>query len=92
MQKIRDFLDKIEKPDGLYPNYLNPRTGKWGMRHVSMSGLGDSFYEYLLKSYVITGKRDTQAKRMYDETIQVQLDSSSSYLFSLSGDGKARVG
>ena len=30
--KIREMLNSIEKPKGLYPNYLNPRTGKWGQR------------------------------------------------------------
>lgn len=29
---IRNRLDEIEKPNGLYPNYLNPKTGKWGQR------------------------------------------------------------
>lgn len=28
--KIREVLNSIEKPNGLYPNYLNPRTGRWG--------------------------------------------------------------
>lgn len=22
----------MDKPKGLYPNYLNPKTGKWGQR------------------------------------------------------------
>lgn len=30
VQNIRTFLKEIEKPNGLYPNYLNPKTGKWG--------------------------------------------------------------
>lgn len=29
---IRQFLQNLEKPKGLYPNYLNPKTGKWGHR------------------------------------------------------------
>lgn len=29
---IRQLLKDIEKPRGLYPNYLNPKTGKWGQR------------------------------------------------------------
>nr|CAH7746703.1 unnamed protein product [Callosobruchus chinensis] len=27
---IRKVLQELEKPNGLYPNYLNPKTGKWG--------------------------------------------------------------
>lgn len=30
VDKIRDVLNKTEKPDGLYPNFINPRTGQWG--------------------------------------------------------------
>ena len=32
--------------------------------------LGDSFYEYLLKSWIQTGKKDAQARRMYDNAIK----------------------
>lgn len=39
--------------------------------HTSLGALGDSFYEYLIKSWVITNKRDEQAKAMYDETMEV---------------------
>ena len=29
---VRDYLDRMQKPNGLYPNYINPRTGLWGQR------------------------------------------------------------
>ena len=31
-QNIRTVLKDLEKPKGLYPNYLNPKSGKWGQR------------------------------------------------------------
>lgn len=31
---IRQFIRSLEKPKGLYPNYLNPKTGKWGQRKL----------------------------------------------------------
>ncbi|XP_076357633.1 mannosyl-oligosaccharide 1,2-alpha-mannosidase IA-like [Tachypleus tridentatus] len=68
--KIREVLANVEKPQGLYPNYLNPKTGKWGQRHVSIGALGDSFYEYLLKAWIQSGGKDQQARQMYDEAIQ----------------------
>lgn len=67
---IRDFLNKIEKPGGLYPNYLNPKTGKWGQHHSSIGALGDSFYEYLLKEWVQSDRTDTVARDMYLEAMQ----------------------
>lgn len=39
--------------------------------HTSLGALGDSYYEYLLKSWLVTSKRDVQAKRMYDEAMDV---------------------
>jgi mannosyl-oligosaccharide alpha-1,2-mannosidase len=30
VKKVRDVLDGMNKPQGLYPNYLNPRNGAWG--------------------------------------------------------------
>ncbi|XP_013923895.1 PREDICTED: mannosyl-oligosaccharide 1,2-alpha-mannosidase IB-like [Thamnophis sirtalis] len=68
---IRKLLQKMDRPNGLYPNYLNPRTGRWGQHHTSMGGLGDSFYEYLLKAWLMSDKMDTEARKMYDDAIEV---------------------
>lgn len=67
--RIRDVIRKTERPDGLYPNYMNPKTGKWGQRHTSVGALGDSFYEYLLKAYLQSGGKDEEARDMYVEAI-----------------------
>ena len=32
--RVREVLDQINKPNGLYPNYLNPRSGVWGSRKL----------------------------------------------------------
>lgn len=64
---IRDFLAKMDKPQGLFPNYLNPKTGRWGQHHMSMGALGDSFYEYLLKSWIQSNGEDMQALQMFQE-------------------------
>ena len=70
VNKIREVLNQLEKPEGLYPNYLNPKTGRWGQQHVAIGALGDSFYEYLLKSYLQSGKKDELAKKMYFDSIK----------------------
>ncbi|XP_041066668.1 mannosyl-oligosaccharide 1,2-alpha-mannosidase IB isoform X4 [Carcharodon carcharias] len=67
---IRKLLQKMDRPNGLYPNYLNPRTGRWGQHHTSVGGLGDSFYEYLLKAWLVSDKTDTEARKMYDDALQ----------------------
>uniref|UniRef100_A0A672HJD5 alpha-1,2-Mannosidase n=1 Tax=Salarias fasciatus TaxID=181472 RepID=A0A672HJD5_SALFA len=67
---IRKLLAKMDRPNGLYPNYLNPRTGRWGQHHTSVGGLGDSFYEYLLKAWLMSDKTDTEARKAYDDAIE----------------------
>ncbi|KAK2586965.1 hypothetical protein KPH14_010940 [Odynerus spinipes] len=69
VENVRKVLKNLEKPKGLYPNYIHPRTGKWGQHHMSLGGLGDSFYEYLLKAWIQSGKEDTEAREMYDEAV-----------------------
>lgn len=67
---IRKVLREMDKPNGLYPNYLNPKTGKWGQHHMSMGALGDSFYEYLLKAWLQANKEDNEARQMFDDAMQ----------------------
>ncbi|KAJ8978369.1 hypothetical protein NQ317_018601 [Molorchus minor] len=67
---IRKVLRELDKPNGLYPNYLNPKTGKWGQHHMSMGALGDSFYEYLLKAWLQANKEDNEARQMFDDAMQ----------------------
>ncbi|NWY71735.1 MA1C1 mannosidase, partial [Erithacus rubecula] len=38
--------------------------------HVSIGGLGDSFYEYLIKSWLMSDKKDSEAKQMYDDALE----------------------
>jgi mannosyl-oligosaccharide alpha-1,2-mannosidase len=69
--KIIDRLDKLKKPQvGLYPVYLDPNTGDFVTQEVTFGSLGDSFYEYLIKLYMLTGKKDARLKRMYLESIE----------------------
>ncbi|KAK7158321.1 hypothetical protein R3I93_009511 [Phoxinus phoxinus] len=65
VMNIRKLLNKMEKPHGLYPNFLSPVSGNWVQHHVSIGGLGDSFYEYLIKSFLMSDKTDEEAKKMY---------------------------
>ncbi|CAG9795291.1 unnamed protein product [Diatraea saccharalis] len=74
VERIREVLHNIEKPNDLYPNFINPRTGQWGQRHISLGALGDSFYEYLLKAWLMSGQKDDQARMMFDTAMQAALD------------------
>ncbi|XP_054026994.1 mannosyl-oligosaccharide 1,2-alpha-mannosidase IC [Dryobates pubescens] len=70
VMNIRKVLNRVEKPQGLYPNFLSPVTGNWVQHHVSIGGLGDSFYEYLIKSWLMSDRKDSEAKRMYDDALE----------------------
>ncbi|XP_045154866.1 mannosyl-oligosaccharide 1,2-alpha-mannosidase IC [Echinops telfairi] len=83
VRNIRKVLRKIDKPFGLYPNFLSPVSGTWVQHHVSIGGLGDSFYEYLIKSWLMSGKTDLEAKNMYYEA----LEAIEHYLLNVSPGG-----
>ena len=40
---------------------------------MSLGALGDSFYEYLLKAWLITNKKDEEARDMFYEAIDVSI-------------------
>lgn len=40
--------------------------------HTSVGGLGDSFYEYLLKAWLMSDKTDAEARKTYDDAIEVR--------------------
>ncbi|XP_029475704.1 mannosyl-oligosaccharide 1,2-alpha-mannosidase IC [Rhinatrema bivittatum] len=70
VMNIRQVLKRIEKPHGLYPNFLSAVSGNWVQHHVSVGGLGDSFYEYLIKSWLMSARTDREAKEMYYEALE----------------------
>eukprot|EP00742_Colponemidia_sp_Colp-10_P006129 GILJ01006559.1.p1 GENE.GILJ01006559.1~~GILJ01006559.1.p1 ORF type:complete len:345 (-),score=27.10 GILJ01006559.1:127-1161(-) len=52
--------------DGLFPSlfFKNHLKGK-----VTLGARGDSFYEYLLKEWLLTGRRDTLPRELYDASV-----------------------
>jgi mannosyl-oligosaccharide alpha-1,2-mannosidase len=81
---VRKFLDSLSKPyDGLYRNYINPKTGQWGEDQISVGALGDSFYEYLIKSWIQSNGEDLMARQMYDKSI----DAIEKHLIQTSNSG-----
>src|SRR5690348_12265360 len=52
---------------GLVGEWINVETGEWVNTDSHISGAIDSYYEYLLKCWLLFGDRD--CKRMWDESI-----------------------
>ncbi|KAG2392956.1 hypothetical protein C9374_009533 [Naegleria lovaniensis] len=68
-QEIMDTLDKQPKArEGLYPAYVTTDRGLLMGDHVTLGALGDSFFEYLLKQWLLTGEE--QFHRMYREFVK----------------------
>ncbi|XP_023374866.1 mannosyl-oligosaccharide 1,2-alpha-mannosidase IC [Otolemur garnettii] len=91
VRNIRKVLRKIDKPFGLYPNFLSPVSGNWVQHHVSVGGLGDSFYEYLIKSWLMSAKTDMEAKNMYYEALEVVLPHPSTPLTNTLAEGSRQL-
>lgn len=61
-------LDSLQKENGLYPLYVNIRTGQFQGTEYSLGALGDSFYEYMIKLWIFTSKQAGGYRRMYEES------------------------
>jgi mannosidase alpha-like ER degradation enhancer 2 len=60
-------LHKRRSPVGLVGTRINVETGEWTNTDSHISAEIDSYYEYLLKCWVLFGDRD--CKRMWEESI-----------------------
>lgn len=65
VKRIQNVLLNSKKPLDLYPIYINPDNGEWGLHYISIGAYGDSFYEYLLKSWILSGYKDDTSKKMF---------------------------
>ncbi|KAF9157035.1 mannosyl-oligosaccharide alpha-1,2-mannosidase [Linnemannia schmuckeri] len=62
-------IKEMDSLDGLVPIYINPNTGHFQGGEIRLGSRGDSYYEYLIKQYLQTGKKEKVYKEMYDEAI-----------------------
>ncbi|ETI37066.1 hypothetical protein F441_16758 [Phytophthora nicotianae CJ01A1] len=62
------------KKTGLFPVHFNSARGKFDSQRsvITLGALGDSFYEYLLKVYIYSGKReeDEYLRELYDDAVR----------------------
>lgn len=63
------LMQKAPKPHGLYPIFMNPQAGTWTSGKIAFGALGDSFYEYLIKQWLITNKKEPWLRKMYDDAM-----------------------
>ena len=59
MAKVRQHVHEQPKREGLIPICINAQTGKLrDSATISLGARGDSYYEYLLKEWIQTGKQN----------------------------------
>ena len=60
---------------GLYPATIQVGEKQQPDGYYSLGGQADSFYEYLLKFWILTGRKDEQHYRMYKQAVKVGLSN-----------------
>ncbi|CAF1514021.1 unnamed protein product, partial [Didymodactylos carnosus] len=69
VEKVRTVLQEAAE-NHMYYNYISSSTGKWCQKYASLGAMGDSFYEYLLKSWLLSGKTDERARTMFQNSMK----------------------
>jgi len=62
---IMNIIESFGPDDYLCPTYFSLTALRWTSDHVSLGALGDSFFEYLLKQYLLTGKTEKRYQEMF---------------------------
>jgi mannosyl-oligosaccharide alpha-1,2-mannosidase len=73
--KVLDVIDRgpAQRLPGLYPIYIDPISGRFRPSKITFGAMGDSFYEYLVKYWVLSGKTDARLQRMYVQSMDSAL-------------------
>ena len=67
---VSEKIALLPKEDGLAPMFLNHRSGAFISSRITLGARGDSYYEYLLKQYLVTGKEEGQFKQRWEEAVR----------------------
>ncbi|KAK5460807.1 mannosyl-oligosaccharide alpha-1,2-mannosidase [Exophiala xenobiotica] len=69
-EKVMEVIDSHRREDGLLPIFIYPATGDFRGDNIRLGSRGDSYYEYLIKQYLQTGKVETVYRDMWDEALE----------------------
>ncbi|XP_072967314.1 mannosyl-oligosaccharide 1,2-alpha-mannosidase MNS1-like [Typha angustifolia] len=97
-EKVENVIRQLQKTfpsDGLLPIYINPHSGTSSYSTITFGAMGDSFYEYLLKTWIQGNK--TEAVKHYRQMWETSMEgllslirkttpSSFSYICEKNGD------
>ncbi|RZB55448.1 Mannosyl-oligosaccharide 1,2-alpha-mannosidase MNS1 [Glycine soja] len=71
-EKVIKELYRTFPEDGLLPIYINPLTGTKSSGAITFGAMGDSFYEYLLKAWILGNKTEvvTFYREMWEKSMK----------------------
>ncbi|XP_045122830.1 endoplasmic reticulum mannosyl-oligosaccharide 1,2-alpha-mannosidase-like isoform X1 [Portunus trituberculatus] len=67
---VSEHIHKLPKVEGLVPIFINAQTGQWRSHStITLGARGDSYYEYLLKQWIQTGRTVDYLRMDYNESV-----------------------
>uniref|UniRef100_A0A6B2L3X4 alpha-1,2-Mannosidase n=1 Tax=Arcella intermedia TaxID=1963864 RepID=A0A6B2L3X4_9EUKA len=82
LQKVSDIYNVLRNhlpADYLFPPFLNYADGSTKPSTITIGGLGDSYYEYLLKFWLLNEKKDKDIGDWYYKSAQSIIDNLALY-------------
>lgn len=58
VDRVTDKLQSLPKKDNLVPLFINAETGQFRPGTLTMGARADTYYEYILKQWIQTGKKE----------------------------------
>ncbi|KAK4230539.1 mannosyl-oligosaccharide 1,2-alpha-mannosidase [Podospora fimiseda] len=69
-ERVMELVDDNGARDGLVPIFIYATTGKFHGENIRLGSRGDSYYEYLIKQYLQTNKKEPIYEEMWREALQ----------------------
>ncbi|XP_078605184.1 endoplasmic reticulum mannosyl-oligosaccharide 1,2-alpha-mannosidase-like isoform X3 [Branchiostoma floridae x Branchiostoma japonicum] len=71
VDEVMDHIQSLPKENGLIPIFVNARSGQFRAgATITVGARGDSYYEYLLKQWLQTGKSEDKLRDEYVAAIE----------------------
>jgi mannosyl-oligosaccharide alpha-1,2-mannosidase len=70
VQLVMKKIFQLQREDGLVPIFISTDTGKFITDEIRLGSRGDSYYEYLIKQYLLTKEQEPILKFEYEKAIQ----------------------
>lgn len=74
MDVMEIFSNKLAHK-GLYPVNFHADNNNWCNDHITLGAYGDSFYEYLLKQWIMSNGKQERYRVMYEQSAQGIIDN-----------------